>query len=125
MFVFDMVIWYQVKKASEVKEKAESYFSAFIQHNSSSVTLRAVDSLIAVDTLQSSFRSMFSIVRTGTPLKRERAGTDKLLSRRIFLRFMGLSPLHYCDDDISDEERKDYKIQSAEIAKVNHFDCNG
>ena len=33
MFVFDMVIWYQVKKASEVKEKAESYFSAFIQHN--------------------------------------------------------------------------------------------
>jgi len=64
------------------------FYSVSEMHSASSVTLSAFANLMAVDTLHSSLRSMFSMVRTGTSARADSFGTDKPCSRRIARRFI-------------------------------------
>ena len=53
----------------------------------SSDTRRAAASFLAFSVVQTPFFSMFSIVLTGIPVKRESAGTERFCAKRISLSF--------------------------------------
>jgi hypothetical protein len=79
------------------------------------VTFRAFDSFKAVETLQASRRSMFSMVRMGTPDRLDNLGMDKLALFLIDFRFTGFHPLQEYVDYYADcrKERQGhyYKVQ--------------
>ena len=84
--------------ASQCKSQVALFTRAWIEiawrcryvQSSSSVTLSASASFLAVDILQSPLRSMFSIVLTGTPDSWDNAGTVSSLFSLSCLKFISI-----------------------------------
>lgn len=113
--MFHFKIYYLgCKKKQESRQPDGSLLSCYssVMQSLSSVTLRAIASFMAVDILQSSLRSMFSMVRTGTSARAESFGTERPCSRRILRRFI-ISFLSgkdlYCNQQEDSQSIDDYQ----------------